>query len=174
MLQTRRLFSALSLLLCFTSVSANAVIADTHPLPSSELKAGVETFFIDCPGNPQQTTIDGDDCMKTKRAEVEAIEDKYVNAARQRIAADTDSPQGHVVKTLNAFDAENAAWDALINKASTATRTDWEGGSIRGIMGTDREIKLIEIRVHNQWENWLTHMDSTPAILPEPKFNNVE
>lgn len=172
MLHIRHLVTVLSIVFGFTFISA--AFAASPPLPTSQLKDGVETFNIACLGNPQQTTIGANDCLRTKRAQVEAIEDKYVSAVHQRIEAETDSPTGHVQKTLNAFDAENIAWGTLINKASQATATDWEGGTIRGIMGGEREIELVELRIHNQWENWLTFMDSTPAVLPEPKFKNIE
>lgn len=38
-------------------------------------------------------------------------------------------------------------------------------------MSTGRKIELIKYRIHNQWNNWLTYIDSTPAILPEPLFD---
>ncbi|MCZ3381011.1 lysozyme inhibitor LprI family protein [Kosakonia sp. SOY2] len=138
------------------------------PLPSSVMKDNAETFEIACPDNPQQTTIDMNDCMGTKRDAVKSVEAKYVSAARQRIVATQDE------QTLNAFEAENKAWDILIDTASHATGVEWQGGTIRGVEATDREIALIEFRIHNQWQNWLRYEDSTPPILPEPLFKNVE
>lgn len=111
-------------------------------------------------------------CYGEMKAQVEAIKNKYLTAARKRIAGGNDKPAGQVRKELDAFDAENKAWDSLEEKASTATFTFWEGGTIRGVMGADREIRLIELRIHNQWENWLQYEDSTPALLPEPKFEH--
>ncbi|MBP2199098.1 lysozyme inhibitor LprI family protein [Pantoea cypripedii] len=138
------------------------------PLPSSVLKDNTETFEIACPDNPQQTTIDMNDCMSTKRDAAKSVEEKYLNTARQRISAKQDN------QTLNAFEAENNAWDILINTASHATGVEWQGGTIRGVKATDREIALIELRIHNQWQNWLRYEDSTPPVLPEPLFHNVE
>jgi hypothetical protein len=138
------------------------------PLPGSVLKDNAETFEIACPDNPQQTTIDMNDCMGTKRDAVKSVEAKYISAARQRIVATQDE------QTLNAFEAENKAWDSLIDTASHATAVEWQGGTIQGVKATDREIALIELRIHNQWQNWLRYEDSTPPILPEPLFQNVE
>ncbi|WP_437616251.1 lysozyme inhibitor LprI family protein [Erwinia sp. V71] len=138
------------------------------PLPSSVLKDNAETFEIACPDNPQQTTIDMNDCMGTKRDAVESVEAKYVSMARQRISAKQDN------QTLDAFEAENKAWDVLIETASHATDVDWREGTIRGVKATDREIALIELRIHNQWQNWLRYEDSTPPVLPEPLFHNAE
>lgn len=138
------------------------------PLPGSVLKDNSETFEIACPDNPQQTTIDMNDCLGAKRGAVESVEAKYVSTARQRILATQDN------QTLNAFEAENKAWDMLIDTASHATGVEWQGGTIRGIKATNREIALIELRIHNQWQNWLRYEDSTPPVLPEPLFHNVE
>ncbi|MGK3112218.1 lysozyme inhibitor LprI family protein [Candidatus Pantoea formicae] len=138
------------------------------PLPSSVLKDNAETFEIACPDNPQQTTIDMNDCISTKRDAVKSVEAKYISTARQRIVETKDN------QTLDAFEAENKAWDNLIATASQATYAEWQGGTIRGVKSTDREIKLIELRIHNQWQNWLRYEDSTPPLLPEPLFHNVE
>jgi hypothetical protein len=96
------------------------------PLPGSVLKDNAETFEIACPDNPQQTTIDMNDCMGTKRDAVKSVEAKYVSAARQRILATRDE------QTLNAFEAENKAWDILIDTASNATGVEWQEVAFRG------------------------------------------
>lgn len=153
---------------------ATQVIADTDnaALPGSRLDNGVETFRIGCPGNPGQTTMDMNICYGEMKAQVKTIKNRYLTAAQKRITEGSDEPAGQIRKVLDAFDAENKAWDSLEEKASTATATFWEGGSMRGIMGADREIRLIELRIHNQWANWLQYEDSTPALLPEPKFDH--
>lgn len=138
------------------------------PLPGSVLKDSAEIFEIACPDNPQQTTIDMNECTGTKRNAVRSVEAKYVNAARQRILATQDN------QTLSAFDAENKAWDILIDTASNATGVEWQGGTIHGVKASEREIALIELRIHNQWQNWLRYEDSTPPVLPEPLFHNVQ
>ena len=33
------------------------------------------------------------------------------------------------------------------------------------------KIALTQARTHWLWRNWLTYMDSTPPILPEPKVS---
>ncbi|MEZ3498613.1 lysozyme inhibitor LprI family protein [Pantoea sp. KPR_PJ] len=137
-------------------------------LPDSVLSENSETFEIACPGNPQQTTIDMNNCMGTKLDAVKSVEAKYVNAARQFISEAQDS------ETLKAFEAENQAWDALIDKASQATGVKWREGTIRGVLAADRRLVLTEMRIHNQWQNWLRYEDSTPPVLPEPLFKHVE
>lgn len=138
------------------------------PLPSSVLKGTTETFEISCPKTPQQTTIDINNCMAAKLDSVKSVETKYIDAARNRILSTQEQ------QTLDAFDAENKAWDTLIDAASHATDVKWGGGTIRGEEATSREIELIELRIHNQWENWLRYEDSSPPVLPEPLFKNVK
>ncbi|MBS0878563.1 MULTISPECIES: lysozyme inhibitor LprI family protein [unclassified Tatumella] len=136
------------------------------PLPSSVLKGNSETFDISCPKNPQQTTIDIDNCMSSKLDAVKSVELKYVNAARNRISETQDQ------QTLQAFDEENKAWDSLIDAATHATDIKWGEGTIRSSEAIGREITLIELRIHNQWQNWLRYEDSSPPVLPEPLFHN--
>ena len=138
------------------------------PLPSSVLKGTTETFEISCPKTPQQTTIDINNCMAAKLDSVKSVETKYIDAARNRILSTQEQ------QTLDAFDAENKAWDTLIDAASHATDVKWGAGTIRGEEATSREIALIELRIHNQWENWLRYEDSSPPVLPEPLFKNVK
>lgn len=141
-------------------------------LPGSTLENGAEIFQISCPDNPQQTTLDMNACYGEMKAQVEAVKGHYLTAIRKRLAENGDEPAEQSQEQLAAFEAENNAWDALEDKASAATATYWQGGTIRGVMGADRAIQLIELRIHNQWENWLRYQDSTPALLPEPKFRS--
>lgn len=138
-----------------------------EPLPSSIVTGNVQTFAISCPGNPQQTTIDMNNCISTKLDAVKSVEKKYVSVARSRISAEKNN------QALGAFEKENQAWDRLIEASSQATYAYWREGTLRGLKATDREIALIELRIHDQWQNWLGYEDSTPPLLPEPRFNNV-
>jgi hypothetical protein len=169
----RKLSFCLLILLSYMSFGLINFSFAKIPLPPSELKDNVEIFQINCPGNPKVTTIDMNNCFSTMRENVKAIEAKYVNMARQHITSGTNTAKEQDHKTLMAFEAENKAWGNLISAASNATETKWDEGTIRGVKGTSREIQLIEQRIHNQWDNWLRYEDSTPPVLPEPKFNNT-
>lgn len=48
--------------------------------------------------------------------------------------------------------------------------TQWRDGTIRGVMGISCKTKLTKQRTHELWENFLTYMDSTPPVLPEPSL----
>jgi len=160
--------------LLLASLTAPAFAATNQAaLPGSTLENGAEIFQIGCPDNPQQTTMDMNACYGEMKAQVASVREHYLTAIRKRLAEEGDEPTGQAGEQLAAFEAENNAWDALEEKASAATATYWQGGTIRGVMGADRAIQLIELRIHNQWENWLRYQDSTPALLPEPKFKQA-
>jgi len=44
----------------------------------------------------------------------------------------------------------------------------WKDGTIRNAMALRCEIRLIEKRTHDIWQNWLTYQDSSEPVLPEP------
>ena len=157
-----------------------ALLGFTHSLfaadkqPSSVLDNGAETFAIDCAGNPQQTTLDMNDCYAEKIDKLNWVKQTYLVAARKRIeqTATGPNPDPDAAAVLKAFDEETQAWDAFEEKATFATYTDYQGGTLRGVMSLSRKMELIELRVKDIWSNWLQYQDSTPAVLPEPKFKD--
>ena len=44
----------------------------------------------------------------------------------------------------------------------------WSGGTIRGTEQLACQIDLTRRHTHTIWRLWLTYMDSTPPLLPEP------
>ena len=53
-----------------------------------------------------------------------------------------------------------------------AIYTQWRDGSIRGVMALSCKTELTKERTHQIWANFLTYMDSTPPVLPEPMVSN--
>lgn len=144
------------------------------PLPKSTLSNDIETFQLGCPNNHQRNTIEMNQCSMTIVNQLKAIEGKYVQAIYTRINSDYKDDPETLNELLVYIDEENKAWDDLINAASESTYTYWKGGTIRGVMGSGRKINLMKYRIHNQWQSWLTYMDSSPAVLPEPLFIDVD
>ncbi|MFL7035462.1 lysozyme inhibitor LprI family protein [Vibrio lentus] len=78
----------------------------------------------------------------------------------------------------NAYDAElvssikmaQDSWQAYMTAHCDSVYTQWRDGSIRGLMALSCKTKLTKQRTHEVWENFLTYMDSTPPVLPEPKL----
>ncbi|EDX6465817.1 hypothetical protein CBH50_004572 [Salmonella enterica subsp. diarizonae serovar 60:r:e,n,x,z15] len=152
----------------FTSLAA-----DNKNQPPGVLKNGVEVFSIGCTGMPQETTLDINACMEKQVAQVTWVKNKYLSAASGTIEDDENYPYSdptYIHRLTTAFNEENKAWNSLIDKASSASYTYWEGGSIRTEKSLSREKELIEFQVYDIWKNWLTYADSTPPVLPEPEF----
>ncbi|CDT54855.1 conserved exported hypothetical protein [Vibrio coralliirubri] len=78
----------------------------------------------------------------------------------------------------NAYDAELVAsikkaqesWQAYMTAHCDSVYTQWRDGSIRGVMALSCKTTLTKQRTHEVWANFLTYMDSTPPVLPEPKL----
>ncbi|HCF7790798.1 TPA: hypothetical protein NIM19_005037 [Klebsiella variicola subsp. variicola] len=167
LLSLRNMLLSLALIL---PMASNA--SDASDQPSSSLSDGVETFSIACFGMPQQTTIDMDACLGAQLTQVEWVKDKYLVTAQNRLKQDNkDGPQ-HLQELTTAFEAENKAWTDLIERASASVKVDYAGGTIVGSEVTTRKIGLYELQVHDIWEHWLRFEDSTPPLLPEPKFKS--
>lgn len=48
----------------------------------------------------------------------------------------------------------------------------WSDGTIRSIMGLSCSIRMTQLRTHQIWHSYLTYMDSTPPLLPEPQIDD--
>lgn len=146
--------------------------SDASNQPSSNLSDGVETFSIACFGMPQQTTIDMDACLGAQLAQIEWVKDKYLVTAQSRLKQDNKDDPQRLQELTNAFQAETKAWTDLIQRASASVKADSAGGTIVGSAVTTRQIGLLELQTHDIWEHWLRFEDSTPPLLPEPKFKS--
>ncbi len=110
------------------------------------------------------TTIELDACLAAEVAKATTVLDRYRAAARARITADTATSPS----VLPAFDAADAQWRRFAEAKCRAVYTLWEGGSIRGAIAATCQIRLARLHTHELWGEWLTYMDTTPPILPEP------
>ncbi|WP_432452422.1 MULTISPECIES: lysozyme inhibitor LprI family protein [unclassified Agarivorans] len=70
---------------------------------------------------------------------------------------------------LDAIKLAQQDWRKYYKSHCDSVYTQWREGSIRGVMALSCKTKLTKLRTHQLWENFLTYMDSTPPVLPEPK-----
>lgn len=116
------------------------------------------------PCSGAKTTVEMDVCLAKVSNAAEIEMQRYLAAARKRGAE--DGPQ-----VLKAFDLAQLRWSAWRKAECDAVFTQWQGGTIRGAAYLGCKIALTQARTHWLWRNWLTYMDSTPPILPEPKVS---
>src|SRR5690606_41644836 len=76
-----------------------------------------------------------------------------------------DSEDAEIVADNN--QAQEAALD-YANAHCGTIYTMWREGTIRGVMSISCKTKLIRKRTHELWSDFLTYMDSTEPVLPEP------
>lgn len=149
---------------------ANAADNDDRNQPGSRLENGVEIFAINCSGMPQETTIDIDECQAKKISQLDWVLNKYQSTTVERISSENKDNAAHKKSLEAAYSEETQAWSALVNAASKSVEVDYEGGTISTSLSNERRIHLLELQIHDMWQTWLTYMDSSPALLPEPKF----
>lgn len=117
-----------------------------------------------CPGD---TTLEINDCMSAELAKAETDLKRYVAAARKRLKSESaDSPDA--AAALVDLDKIETAWAAYREAQCNAVYDYWKSGTIRTSMALTCEIDLTRQHTHAVWDAWLTYMDSTPPILPEP------
>lgn len=73
---------------------------------------------------------------------------------------------------VEAIKRSQADWSTYMTAHCDAIYTQWRDGSIRGVMALSCKTELTKDRTHQIWANFLTYMDRTPPILPEPKVSN--
>lgn len=112
--------------------------------------------FSNCDG----TTTEMNECMAGILERAEERKDRYLAAA---ITRHEDTPE--LAEMIRQSDA---AAEAYRGAECEAVHEDWKEGTIRTIMALSCHIALVDERTRTIWQNWLTYMDSTPPVLPEP------
>jgi uncharacterized protein YecT (DUF1311 family) len=119
---------------------------------------------LHCPGD---STPEINDCRAAELAKAEAELARYLAEARKRLKADGADDPGSAA-ALAGLDKTETAWKAYREAQCDAVYDYWQAGTIRTVMALNCEIDLTRQHTHTVWSNWLTYMDSTPPILPEP------
>lgn len=107
------------------------------------------------------TTLEVNECLSAIAQQAEDRRAAYLAAAIARVA---DKPA--VAEQIRASDA---GFTAYAKAECSAVYDDWIEGTIRTSMALTCHIALSDQRTHSIWRNWLTYMDSTPPVLPEPQ-----
>lgn len=122
----------------------------------------------DCPGD---TTPEINQCFAERAEQADRELARYVDAARRRLRrelADSRPTDPRVLKVPGEFDKAEQAWAAYRDAECDAVYDYWSEGTIRDVESLACRIRLTQAHTHSVWRQWLTYMDSTPPILPEP------
>lgn len=116
----------------------------------------------DCPH--ANTTLELNQCLVEQLEQQEVTLHHYLAEARARYLAD------EVV--VEAIDEAQLRWLDYRQQQCGSIYSIWRDGSIRGVMALNCNIRMTRLRTHQIWHSYLTFMDSTPSLLPEPQLAN--
>ncbi|WP_188637690.1 lysozyme inhibitor LprI family protein [Vreelandella lutescens] len=125
---------------------------------SVAVMAMAEESSLDC--DHAMTTLDINQCTAVQLESAQSELSQYVEAS---VNHHVDDPE-----LLAAIEDSQQAWEAYAAAHCDAVHTQWREGSIRGVMALTCKTQLTQQRTHTVWESFLTYMDSTPPVLPEP------
>ncbi|MFA0491092.1 lysozyme inhibitor LprI family protein [Vibrio splendidus] len=124
------------------------------------LLASASDDVIDCEN--AMNTIEINQCAAIELESAQAELDKYLTASFEHNAYDAD--------LVASIKKAQESWQAYMSAHCNSVYTQWRDGSIRGLMALSCKTTLTKQRTHEVWANFLTYMDSTPPVLPEPKL----
>lgn len=107
------------------------------------------------------TTIEMNKCLAETAKTAESVLSKYLDESRKRFNDDQI-----VIEALNKSQIE---WIEYRKAHCNAIYTQWREGTIRGSMFNSCILEQTKQRTYDIWKAYLTYMDSTPPILPNPK-----
>ncbi|MFA0306090.1 lysozyme inhibitor LprI family protein [Vibrio splendidus] len=124
------------------------------------LLASASDDVIDCEN--AMNTIEINQCAAIELESAQAELDKYLAASFEHNAYDAE--------LVSSIKVAQDSWQAYMSAHCNSVYTQWRDGSIRGVMALSCKTTLTKQRTHEVWANFLTYMDSTPPVLPEPKL----
>ncbi|MCL1500597.1 DUF1311 domain-containing protein [Xanthomonas nasturtii] len=108
-----------------------------------------------------QTTAESNACWVKEVAIAQARLDDYLGVARER-----------AVTTLgvaaDAFDNAQTAWANYAALQCGNVRQRWGTASVAAAKAASCMVDLNDQRAHDLWKAYLTYVDRTPSIKPEP------
>ncbi len=124
------------------------------------LFASASDDVVDCEN--AMNTIEINHCASIELEAAQVELDQYLEASFEHNAYDAE--------LVSSIKMAQDSWQAYMTAHCDSVYTQWRDGSIRGLMALSCKTKLTKQRTHEVWENFLTYMDSTPPVLPEPKL----
>lgn len=90
------------------------------------------------------------------------------NVEMQRYLSASLSHNDYDAQLVEAIRQSQIAWESYRDAHCGAVFTQWRDGSIRVMMDISCRTQLTYLRTHELWANFLTYMDNSPPVLPEP------
>jgi len=105
-------------------------------------------------------TIELAECRQRQIEAANSKLEKYLSAARE---------QAHLLELSAAsIDEEQKLWESYRTKHCGNVYDLWRMGTIRYEMSATCTLEVTRERTIDVWRAYLTHLDSTPPVLPDP------
>jgi uncharacterized protein YecT (DUF1311 family) len=102
-----------------------------------------------------------DTCAAKEVDAANELLEKYLAKAKEKYSSNS--------AVLKSIENGQVAWLAYRKAQCASVHEIWSGGTIRGVVASSCRLQLTAERTHTIWADYLTYMDSTPPLLPEPK-----
>ncbi|MHA6332478.1 DUF6265 family protein [Qipengyuania sp. CAU 1752] len=106
------------------------------------------------------TTVGINECLGTVMGRADMRRRQYLGAALER--------HGDNLELRSLIEASGVLFLRYRDAECRAVAEDWQEGTIGTAMILSCFIEMTDRRTHAIWQNWLTFMDNTPPLLPEP------
>ncbi len=107
-------------------------------------------------------TFEINQCASMALDSAQAELTKYLEASFEHNVNDPD--------LVSAIQVAQKDWQSYMSSHCNSVYTQWRDGSIRGVLAISCKTQLTRQRTHEIWKNFLTYMDSTAPVLPEPSM----
>ncbi len=123
---------------------------------------------VDC--SKAANTLQINTCVGEELAREEARLEIYLRQAREvaRTRDEEDRAYGGPSAQRGYLDGAQAAWIAYVDIVCGGVFDQFKDGSIRVAASSRCRVDLTRERTHLVWRHFLTYVDSTPPVLPEP------
>ncbi|SDS12631.1 Uncharacterized conserved protein YecT, DUF1311 family [Halopseudomonas litoralis] len=109
-----------------------------------------------------ESTSDMRECLNELNREANILMEQYLTAAIERYGDDEVVVAG--------IRSAQAAWEAYRSAHCDSVFSAWRDGSIRFDMASLCGTYTTRMRTHDIWREFLTYMDSSHPVLPEPEL----
>ncbi len=106
-------------------------------------------------------TLEINQCMHRDLIAAEKVMDNYLAKSLERYSEND--------VTVVSIKKGHEAWLIYREQHCGAVYDTWRDGTIRTAMGLGCKLELTHQRTQVLWQSFLTYVDSTPPLLPEPK-----
>ena len=106
------------------------------------------------------TTYEIGVCMAEQLEQQEVEMQHYLAEARARYADDK--------VIVESIEKAQQNWLGYRREQCGSIYNIWRDGTIRSIMGLSCSIRMTKLRTHQIWHSYLTYMENSPPLLPEP------